>query len=294
MTALRWTTWIMACAAIGGFAGLNADFARLDRVSHSFQLAPQPHTDAASPQSALQFVTHGHCQIPVLTESDTFQGGMTTGEQVTLALDTKARSFRFQIEAAWHAGQPARVRTGEVHFDEADCTYRLGDEETIQIAVNHEGVLFGSMDSAERNPVRIIAFRNVSRQMKDLAGTWRVIGDDGISASMQETQIRVDGTFSRCSLTHANPLECVPDTGRITRTSNAFQANERSGHGGILIVGKMGDATTPLLLRPDDPAQGMRLLVRQADAFSATGQAESSRRPPQQHIQVVAPLFHPK
>lgn len=292
MTAKRWTTVLFAFAAVGSLAVFNTSHQTPEILLSAVQsLAGHAPTQALH-ATPIQFRQERHCAIPILHETRSFQGGLTSGERITISLNTEKNTFRFRTEAAWHAGRPSRLRTGNMTMDDADCTYVLNSDEPTRVAVNKDGVLFGSIDFGGSVPVRIVAFSEISQRMADLAGAWRIIGDDGMSTRMQEARIRLDGTFSRCSLTHSNPMQCVPDTGRITLISDTFQATDSGGHGGTLVVGKVAGQAVPIMLRPDDPDQGLRFLVRQPD-FSDAAKAEMPANGiPRQQIQIIAPTFH--
>lgn len=299
MSAMWWTIILAAFAAIGSFAGLSAgnqhpDVARSAYLAFSSKVPPPPASG-----TEITFRQQGACTVPVVDERLVFRGGLTSGEQINLRLDTTLNTFRFRIDAAREAGSRAYVRSGKLSLDQGDCSYGLSGDQKVRVAINRDGVLFGSIDNGGAVPVRIVAFSSVSNRLADLAGDWRIVGDGMAAAGDQGTpavrqaRIRSDGTYSRCSLTHASPLHCMPNTGRIALIDHTFTTVESDGHRGELILGKAGSRLVPILLRPDNRHGGLHFLVPQSgNAKPAAAAGGSEILPLRQHAQVVSPVFH--
>lgn len=296
MNAMRWTVVLAAFAAIGSFAGFSAGNRHPD-VARSAYLAFSAKAPPPAVGEKILFQDQGACSVPVIDERVVFKGGLTSGEQVSMRLDTSAKTYRFQIDATRESGRRATLRTGQITFDEQDCSFVLSGDRKVRIAINRDGVLFGSITNDGAAPVRMIAFSSVSNRLADLAGDWRIVGhgsrpvQDGVSLR-SEARIRVDGTYSRCSLTHVSPMDCIPDTGRIALGHNAFTTIETDGHRGDLIIGRVGDRLVPILLRPNDKQQGLHFLIPQFGGASAASQGKRDQSPLRQHAQVVSPVFH--
>lgn len=298
MGAIWWTIILTAFAAIGSFAGLSAgsqhpDVARSAYLAFSSKMPPPPASGAE-----ITFRQQGACPVPVIDERLVFRGGLTSGEQINLRLDTTLNTYRFRIEAARDVNSRAHVRSGQLSLDQNDCSFGLTGDQKIRIAINRDGVLFGSIDNGGAVPVRIVAFSSVSSRLADLAGDWRIVGDgmvaasaDGISSARQAS-IRSDGTYSRCSLTHASPLHCIPNTGRIALSDYTFTTIESDGHRGELIIGKAGSRLVPILLQPGNRQNGLHFLVPQTGGANTTAAGDSEVSPLRRHAQVVSPVFH--
>lgn len=298
MGAFGWTIILAAFAAIGSFAGLSAsnqhpDIARSAYLAFSSKMPPAPASG-----SDIAFRQQGACSIPVIDERLVFRGGLTSGEQISVRMDTALNTYRFRIEAARDADRRAHVRSGTLSLDQSDCSFALSGDQNVRVAINRDGVLFGSIDNGGAVPIRMIAFSSVSSRLADLTGDWRIVGggkvaagNDGLSLA-REAKIRPDGTYSRCSLTHASPLHCIPNTGRIALSDYTFTTIESDGHRGELILGKAGNRLVPVLLRPDAGEDGLHFLVPQSGSNTTAIPGGSEASPSRQHAQVVSPVFH--
>lgn len=298
MGAIWWTIILAAFAAIGSFAGLSAssqhpDIARSAYLAFSSKMPPAPASGAD-----IAFRQQGACSVPLIDERLVFRGGLTSGEQISIRMDTTLNTYRFRIEAARDADRRAHVRSGDLSLDQSDCGFALSGDHNVRVAINRDGVLFGSIDNGGAVPVRMIAFSSVSSRLADLTGDWRIVGggkvasaDDGISLA-REARIRADGTYSRCSLTHASPLQCMPNTGRIVLSDYTFTTIESDGHRGELIIGKAGNRLVPILLRADAGENGLQFLIPQSSSTTAAIAGRSQVSPSRQHAQVVSPVFH--
>jgi hypothetical protein len=292
--ALRWTTVVLAFATAGSLAGFGVSARHPDIALNAYHALTGNSATEDQLDTPLQFRWVDHCSIPVVHEGLAFEGGLTSGERVTVRLDTEANTYQFRIEEVWHTGQPARRQSGSMALDTTDCTYVFGNDEAVRVAVNKDGVLLGKIERGGAVPVRIVAFSSVSNRLEDLAGTWSIIGDDGTSIASEEAHVRADGTFSHCSLTHATPMQCAPDTGRIAVINNAFRATDTTGQGGTLVVGKVAGEAVPILLNQGDHLPSMRFLVRRPESVPVADAQRQAGNIPRQHVQIVSPLFHGK
>ncbi|MGN6389443.1 MAG: hypothetical protein ACTHL1_08020, partial [Burkholderiaceae bacterium] len=284
MTLLRGLATVFSFVALGSLAGYGVsvrhpDAARSAYVTLQRQLDLPPLTE-----TPLAFRETGGCQVPVIDVPTQFHGGSTAGDRITLTLDGKAQTYRLRVEANPAARRGTLVHTGSVSLDRGDCSFVLSGAAPARFVINHDGVLFGRARIGS-TAVKLVGFRTITNRLADLAGAWRIVGA-GISRTalrqpnaeqhIDEARIGVDGTFSHCSLTSSSPLQCVPNSGRITATDDAFTAIDADGRVGSLIVGKVGSRLVPILLRPATRGDGLRFLVPQTQEGVAV--AVSGRR----------------
>ena len=71
------------------------------------------HTAAPAP-AAVKFRTEGACPVPILSRAIAFKGGATTGEEVTLKLDTSRHTYEIRIDASKTPGRQGMLRHGKL------------------------------------------------------------------------------------------------------------------------------------------------------------------------------------
>lgn len=297
MTLLRGLATVVSFIALGSLAGYGVSV-RHPEAARSAYVTLQRQLDLPPlAEKPLEFRENGGCPIPVIDVPTEFRGGTTSGDRIMLTLDGKAQTYRLRVEPNPAARRGTLVHTGSMSFDRGDCSFVLSGAAPARFVINHDGVLFGRgrIGSAK---VKLIGFRTISNRLSDLAGAWRIVGA-GISRTalrqpnaeqhIDEAQIGVDGTFSRCSLTSSSPLHCVPNSGRITASDDVFTATDADGRVGSLIVGRAGSRLVPILLRPAAHGEGLRFLVPQTQEGVAV--AVSGRRA-KAGTRIIPPVFH--
>jgi hypothetical protein len=230
-------------------------------------------TAAPSAQTAVRFKTESVCQVPVLSRAIAFKGGATTGEEVTVRLDTARHTYEIRIDASKTPGRQGMRRNGTLVLDRQDCSYRLSGEAAARLAVNKDGILFGGVrpGTAEQDsPALIVAFKNTSRDILDLSGHWWVFESRnpadfpaaGHAGAAYEARILPDGHFSNCELSDNGPDDqCNSFLGRIHFNGKVFVSEDENGNTATLVVGRVADKLVPILLQQDDKGSGMRFFA---------------------------------
>lgn len=238
----------------------------------------QRATGAASPvpaaPAAVRFRQDGVCPVPVLTRAMPFKGGATTGEEVTVRLDTARRAYEIRIDASATPGRQGLRRRGTLTLDRQDCSYRLSGEKAVRLAVSKDGILFGGIDPGtpdQESPALIVAFKNTSRDIVDLSGNWWVFesrsaaeaekSQDRRSGTAYEARILPDGEFSNCELQESANGRCAARVGHIHFNGTVFVSQEEDGKRATLVVGRAGEKLVPILLQQGSPGSGMRFLA---------------------------------
>ncbi|OGS97317.1 MAG: hypothetical protein A3K04_00555 [Gallionellales bacterium RBG_16_56_9] len=244
----------------GGIAG----------TEHRWSDAVRPLAAALPPPPVLQFRQEGVCPVPVLNRAIAFKGGATTGEEVTVKLDTARHTYEIRIDTSKTPGRQGMRRRGKLLLDPRDCSYRLSGEATARLAVNKDGVLFGGLDADTEEPEApavIVAFKNTSADIVDLSGSWWVFesrnGNAGRRRSAYLVRILPDGQFSQCELDDGAADECRPLIGKLHYNGTAFVSQEENGNVGTLVVGRVAGKLVPILLQQDETGSGMRILAPQ-------------------------------
>ncbi|HTN65323.1 MAG TPA: hypothetical protein VL051_03935 [Burkholderiaceae bacterium] len=226
------------------------------------------HAAAAPPSPAVKFRNEGACPVPILSRAIAFKGGTTTGEEVTVRIDTARHTYEIRIDASRTPGRQGMRRRGTLLLDRQDCSYRMSGEASARLAVNKDGVLFGGLDMRTGDadlPVLIVAFKNTSADLVDLSGSWWVFesrhGSSGHAAGAYEARILPDGRFSQCELKDANHGQCTSRIGRIYYNGTVFVSQEENGDTGTLVVGRVAGKLVPILLLQSEAGSGMRILA---------------------------------
>lgn len=221
--------------------------------------------------AAVKFRTEGVCPVPILSRAVAFKGGATTGEEVTLKLDTSRHIYEIRIDASKTPGRQGMLRRGKLLLDQHDCSYQLSGEAAARLAVNKDGVLFGGIeadvtDAADaESPALIVAFKDISTNLADLSGNWWVFesrnGSARRSGAAYEARILPDGRFSRCELKDVANTQCSSGTGRIYANGAVFINQQENGDSETLVVGRVAGKLVPILLRQGSAGSGMRILA---------------------------------
>lgn len=268
---MRTSRFLLLAMVTSGLASVGQNGSVGTGVPFSAAAAP-----AADTAPAVRFRKEGPCQVPVLNRRVSFKGGATTGEEVTVRLDTAHHQYEIHIDASKTPGRQGMRRRGTLTLDHSDCNYRLSGETAARLEVNKDGILFGGIDSGvsgEESPALIIAFKNTSRDLVDLSGNWWVFGSRNSSdlavstqpASAYEARIFPDGHFSRCELKSAGGL-CSAGIGRIFFNGTVFVSQENDGNSGTLIVGQVPGKRVPILLHQGPEGSGMRFFAQHKSA----------------------------
>lgn len=223
------------------------------------QLVDLPLTSAA-----IKFRGDGDCRVPVLTPVTVFKGGATTGEKVTVRLDTIANRYEIRIEASGSSDRQGTTHSGTLKLERSDCLYRMSGETGAQLAVNKDGILFGGITSGtsdETSPALIVAFKNTSHNVADLIGDWWVFDSDHQhnnqegttdlttaerSAAAYETRIEASGHFRNCDLKDRVVTQCWR-YGNIFFNGTDFVSQEEDGNSAMLVVGRVAGKYVPIL-----------------------------------------------
>jgi hypothetical protein len=263
---MRTSRFLLLAMVTSGLASVGQNGSVWTGTPFSATAAP-----AAAPP-AISFRKEGACQVPVLNRSMPFKGGATTGEEVTVKLDTARHQYEIHIDASKTPGRHGMRRKGTLMLDHSDCSYRLSGETAARLEVNKDGILFGGVDPGvpgQETPALIVAFKNTSRDLVDLRGNWWVFGSRNSSDVAMATQsviayearIFPDGYFSRCELKSAGG-QCNARIGRIFFNGSVFVSQENNGTSGTLIVGQVPGKRVPILLQQGPDGSGMRFFAQ--------------------------------
>jgi hypothetical protein len=223
----------------------------------------------------LTFKKDGGCDVPQLSHDMRFKGGATNGEEITITLDTAVNTYRVSIDASDSAARQGLTRSGSLVFNAEDCIYTMSGEKFAQVAVNPEGVLLGGIDNGDPDapPASIIAFKDTSTRLRDLAGDWWVLRkdrDNGAASLSRllpayDTTIQSDGKFSNCSSGFAaNDASCIRSAGRFVPYGTVFRTTSNSGSDMSLVLGNVAGNFVPVLLTRDHLNRGLHVLVPRA------------------------------
>lgn len=237
------------------------------------RFGPQPAAaglqTTAGPPATIRFRQDGVCQLPILTRATTFKGGATTGEEISVSLDTRRNLYEIRIDASKTPGRQGMRRTGSLVLDRDDCTYRLPAEASAQLTVNKYGILFGGVDAGipeQAAPALIVAFKDTSSDLASLSGSWWVFeGGNNADLSLArqagtayEVRILPDGRFSNCELQGSAGSQCGAPLGRIFFNGKVFISQDEHGNAATLVVGLAAGKLVPILLQQGDPEAGIR------------------------------------
>ncbi len=234
---------------------------------------------APSTPPAVKFRKEGLCSVPILSRTIAFKGGTTTGEEVTVRLDTARHTYEIRIDASKTPGRQGMRRQGKLLLDQRDCSYQLSGEAATRLAVNKDGVLFGGLDTEAadmadaESPALIVAFKNTSTDIVDLSGSWWVFESRSRGArhagAAYETRILPDGQFSQCELNDGASRRCSSRIGRIHYNGKVFISREENGNIETLVVGRVAGKLVPIQLQQNSSGSSMRIFAaRQPSALA--------------------------
>ncbi len=250
-----------------GLVGIESNGGRPSRHAGADWMELEPPSSAA----AVRFRQDGICAVPVLTPAAPFKGGATTGEEVTVRLDTAHKTYEIRIDTSIAPNRRGMRRQGTLVLDRSDCSYRLSGEPAARLAVSKDGILFGGLasDAPEQEaPELIVAFKNTSRDLSDLSGNWWVFEsraprdqDAPRSGVAYEARILPDGQFSHCALKAGADSRCGAYLGQIHFDGKVFVSRDENGTRATLVVGRVGAKRVPILLQQEGADAGMRFLA---------------------------------